>query len=296
MSIISAILQGLLQGFTEFLPVSSSGHLALYQYFTGINSEQSVLFSVMLHFGTLLAVFIAFWSTIWELIKEAFSLLGDLVTFKITKKPTNPKRKMIYMLFLSCVPLLFVLLVKDRIAMISADNSVLTEGVCFLITALFLTFADCVVKGKKSAKSMKVSDAFIIGFAQLLATLPGVSRSGSTISTGLILGFSRQYVVAYSFILGIPAVLGAGLLDLADLLSGTGAAANMDMTPALIGMAVSAVSGFFAIKLVTYIVKTDKFKIFAVYTMILGVLMVAIGLFEIFTGNGIQQFIVALIG
>lgn len=295
MSMLDAIIQGLIQGFTEFLPVSSSGHLSLYQYFTGINSDSAVLFSVLLHFGTLIAVFIAFWRTIRELIVEAFKLVGDIFTLKVFKTPANAKRRMIYMLFLSCIPLLLVLPFKDTISGLSSDNSVLAEGVCFIGTALLLTLADGVVKGSKTAKNMTVVDAFGVGFAQMFATLPGISRSGSTISAGLLCGLTRSYAVAYSFILGMPAILAAGLLDLKDLLAGTGAAAQLEWLPALAGMAVAAVAGLLAIKLVNYIVKTDKFKIFAVYTFILGIGVTAVGIMEIFTGNAIQHWIISLL-
>ena len=295
MSFLSAIFQGLLQGFTEFLPVSSSGHLSLFQYFTGVNSEGSVLFSVLLHFGTLAAVIVAFWPTIWALLVEGVLLLRDIFTLRVTRVKPNSKRRMIYMLILSCVPLLLVLLVQDRITALSSDNSILAEGVCFLGTALLLTLADHAVPGKKAAKTMTGSDALVIGFAQLMATLPGISRSGSTISAGLIMGLSRSYAVAYSFILGLPAVLAAGLLDLKDLMSGTGAAASLEWGPALVGMAVAAVSGFFAIKLVNYIVTSNKFRIFAVYTAILGTVAVILGIIEIATGNAIQGFIVGLL-
>ena len=274
MSFLSAIFQGLLQGFTEFLPVSSSGHLSLFQYFTGVNSEGSVLFSVLLHFGTLAAVIVAFWPTIWALLVEGVLLLRDIFTLRVTRVKPNSKRRMIYMLILSCVPLLLVLLVQDRITALSSDNSILAEGVCFLGTALLLTLADHAVPGKKAAKTMTGADALVIGFAQLMATLPGISRSGSTISAGLIMGLSRSYAVAYSFILGLPAILAAGLLDLKDLMSGTGAAASLEWGPALVGIAVAAVSGFFAIKLVNYIVTSNKFRIFAVYTAILGTVVV----------------------
>ena len=296
MSIISAILQGLLQGFTEFLPVSSSGHLSVFQYFTGISSESSVLFSVLLHFGTLAAVFIAFWKTIRELIVEAFLLLRDLFTGKLFKETPNPKRRMIFMLMVSCLPLLLVLPFKDFVAGLSADNSILAEGVAFLGTALLLTLADNVVKGNTLAWNMRWGDAVGVGLAQAFATLPGISRSGSTISAGLILGLSRSYAVAYSFILGIPAILGAGLLDLKDLVTGSGAAADLQWGPALIGMAVAAVSGLLAIKLVNYIVASDKFKIFAVYTCLLGLVVTGIGVIEMMTGNAIQHWVVAMLG
>lgn len=295
MSFLNAIFQGLLQGFTEFLPVSSSGHLSLFQYFTGVNSEGSVLFSVLLHFGTLAAVMIAFWPTIWALIQEAVLLLRDIFTLRVTKVKPNGKRRMIYMLILSCFPLLLVLLVQDRITALSADNSILAEGVCFLGTALLLTLADHAIPGKKTAKTMTGGDALVIGAAQLMATLPGISRSGSTISAGLIMGLSRSYAVAYSFILGLPAVLAAGLLDLKDLMSGTGAAASLEWGPALVGMVVAAISGFFAIKLVNYIVNANKFRVFAIYTAVLGTVVVILGIIEIVTGNAIQGFIVGLL-
>ncbi|MEG1875349.1 MAG: undecaprenyl-diphosphate phosphatase [Angelakisella sp.] len=295
MSMISAILQGLLQGFTEFLPVSSSGHLSLYQYFTGISSDSSVLFSVLLHFGTLVAVLIAFWGTIKELIVEGLKLIADIVTLKVFKEKPNAKRRMIYMLFLSCLPLLVVLPLKDTIAGFSADNSILVEGICFLGTALILTVADRVVKGGKNARNTRPGDAIFIGCAQAFATLPGISRSGSTISAGLIMGLTRSYAVAYSFILGMPAILGAGLLDLKDLLGGTGAATNLAWGPALVGMAVAAVAGLLAIKLVNYIVTTDKFKIFAIYTFLLGVVVTGVAVIELMSGNAVQQWVVGML-
>lgn len=296
MSMLDAVVQGLIQGFTEFLPISSSGHLSLYQYFTGISSESSVLFSVLLHFGTLAAVLIAFWKTIGELIVEGLKLLADIFKLRVFKTPTNGRRRMIYMLFLSCLPLLLVLPFKDVIESLSSDRSILAEGVCFLGTAMLLTAADKVVKGSKNASNMTAGDALTVGVAQAFATLPGISRSGATISAGLVMGFNRSYAVAYSFILGIPAILGAGLLDLKDLISGTGGAAELELVPALVGMAVAAVSGLLAIRLVNYIVTSDKFRIFAIYTLALGILVTAIGIIEIATGNAIQQWLMGFIG
>ncbi|MEA5010551.1 MAG: undecaprenyl-diphosphate phosphatase [Angelakisella sp.] len=295
MSYVSAVIQGLIQGFTEFLPISSSGHLSLFQYFTGVNSESSVLFSVLLHFGTLAAVAIAFWSTIWDLIKEFISLLKDLFTGKLFKTKANPKRRMIYMLIISCLPLLVVLFVQDTITSLSSDNSILAEGIGFLVTALLLTLADHVVKGRKTAREMTPVDALVVGGAQLCATLPGISRSGSTISAGLLMGLSRSYAVAYSFILGMPAILAAGLLDLKDIVGGTGAAESLQWGPALVGMAVGTVSGFFAIKLVNYIVKSDKFGIFAWYTLALGITVIIIAIIEMFSGNMIQNMIISFL-
>ena len=162
MSYLSAVIQGLIQGFTEFLPVSSSGHLSLYQYFTGTSSEGSLLFSVMLHFGTLLAVLIAFWPTVWQLLIEFLSIFTDLFTGKLFRGYPRPYRRMLYFLVLSCLPLLVVPFVQDLIKGFSTDNSIIAEGCFFLITALLLTLADKAVKGIKTARSMTAGDAAAI--------------------------------------------------------------------------------------------------------------------------------------
>ena len=295
MTTLSAFLQGILQGLTEFLPVSSSGHLSLYQYLTGISSESSAVFSVMLHLGTLLAVIIAFRKTVWRLIVEFFRMLGDLFTGRLFKKGQHPapERRMLYFLMLSCVPLLFVLPLKNVISGISADNDIIAEGVCFLITAAILFLGDRAAHGHKKAASMTAKDSVLVGVAQAVATLPGISRSGSTISAGLLCGFDRSYAVSYSFILGLPAVLGAGLLDLKDVLGGE--VAGISMGPALVGMLTAAVFGLLAIGLVRWLVKSDKFRIFAYYTLVIGVLTLGLGIYEAASGHAIQTLIAGLI-
>lgn len=290
MAVISAVLQGILQGLTEFLPVSSSGHLSLYQYFTGISSEGSVAFSVMLHLGTLLAVIIAFRETIWELLKEFFRMIADLFRGRLFKEKAAPTRRMLYLLILSCVPLLLVLPLKDVVEGISADNDILVEGICFLITAALLFWADRNTHGRKTAAAMKGKDALAVGIAQLCATLPGISRSGSTIAAGMVRGLEKSYAVSYSFILGLPAVLAAGLLDLKDA-----GAMDIGWGTALIGMAAAAVFGLLAIRLVKWLIKSDKFRIFAIYTLILGSITVVLGIIEKCSGNAIQALISGLI-
>lgn len=289
MSYFSAVIQGLIQGFTEFLPVSSSGHLSLYQYFTGTSSQESLFFSVMLHFGTLAAVVIAFWPTVWQLLIEFLSIFADLFTGKLFKGYPKPYRRMLYFLMLSCVPLLVVPFVQDFIEGFSTDNSIIAEGCFFLVTALLLTLADKAVKGIKTARSMTAQDSVAIGVAQVFATLPGISRSGSTISAGLLMGLDRSFAVSYSFILGLPAILAAGLLDLKDVIK-TGEL-GIPIGPALAGMAVALAAGLLSIKLVKYLVSSDKFGIFAWYTLILGVLVLGIGIAEHFTGHAIQNYL-----
>lgn len=282
MTIFDAVLQGIIQGLTEFLPVSSSGHLSLIQHFTGQSGEAGGSFSIMLHFGTLIAVFIAFWPTIRELILEAFAMLADLFRGKLRFWTDNPRRRMIWMLLLALIPLVLVLPIKDFYSSLSEDNSIIAEGICFLITAFLLLLSDKVVKGKKGPLEMKPRDAAAIGIAQAIAPLPGISRSGSTICTGLLTGLSREYAVAFSFILGIPAVLGANLLEIKDVLEGT--APTFPLPVLLTGMAVSAIVGLLAIWMVKVLVNRDRFKYFGYYTALLGIVTLGIGIFEQVSG------------
>jgi len=288
MSIGNAIFQGIVQGLTEFLPVSSSGHLSLIQYFTGQGAEQGVLFTVMLHLGTLLAVLLAFWGTIWDLVKEFFALLRDIVTGKFTVKAVDGKRRMIFLLFVACLPLLITVLFKDWFESLATDQSILAEGICFLITSALLFLSDKCVKGRKNAATMQYRDAVAIGVAQAIAPLPGVSRSGSTIAMGLLAGLERKYAVAFSFILGVPAVLGANLLEIGKI-------AEEGLTipiPALLaGMLCSLIFGILAIRLVRWLVVSDRFVWFAWYTLVLGIVVIAAAVFENMTGHLLQKII-----
>ncbi len=278
---IDTILQGAIQGFTEFLPISSSGHLSVFQHFTGVSSKSSLLLSILLHLATLGATVIAFRSTVWELIVELFSLLADIFTLKIFKKQDNrPNRRALYMLMLSCVPLFLILPFKDKVELLSINTSVIEEGVFFIITSLILTFADLCVKGRKTLGEVTVRDSLGIGFGQLIAILPGISRSGTTISAGLLTGLCRKDAVRYSFILGMPTILAAALLQIKDFFM-LDTAAELDIMPAIAGMIVALITGLIAIRLVEYIVKSNKFKIFAIYTFILGICVIALGVYEL---------------
>lgn len=232
---------------------------------------------------------IAFWPTIWQLFIEFLSIFADLFRGRLFKGYPKPYRRMLYFLMLSCVPLLVIPFVQDLIKGFSTDNSIIAEGCFFLITALLLTLADKSVKGIKTARSMTAQDSVAIGAAQVFATLPGISRSGSTISTGLLMGLDRSFAVSYSFILGLPAILAAGLLDLKDVLEA--GELGIPIGPALVGMAVALLSGLLSIKLVKYLVSSDKFGIFAWYTLILGVAVLGIGISEQLTGHAIQSYL-----
>ena len=173
MSFWNAILQGIIQGLTEFLPVSSSGHLSLYQHFTGQSGEAAGLFSILLHLGTLAAVCIAFWDTIWGMIVEFFRMIGDVLKGKFTFHTTDPNRRMIFMIVVALVPLLVFFFLRDWYTSLSTDNDIIVEGLCFLATAGLLYLADHLVPGKKTASNMRVRDALLVGTMQGIAPLPG---------------------------------------------------------------------------------------------------------------------------
>lgn len=289
MNIFEAIMQGIIQGLTEFLPVSSSGHLSLYQHFTGNSGEGALLFSAVLHLGTLVAVFTAFRKTIWELIKELGFMIKDIFTGKFKWKEMNPPRRAIIMMIISLLMLIPFYISKDFFEGVSEDSDIIVEGICFLYTATILFFSDRCVKGNKKFGDITVKNAVTVGAFQGVALLPGVSRSGSTISGGLFCGFERETAVQYSFILGIPAILGGCLLQVKDAVDQKA----MDIEPLnfAVGFIVSAIVGICAIKMVNWLVKSDKFKIFAVYTLILGVVVIGIGIFEHAVGMNLVDYL-----
>ncbi len=279
MSVIKAIILGVVQGITEFLPISSSGHLSLFQHFLGVGGEGSLLFSVLLHLGTLIAVFIVFHKTIFELVIDAFGLLKDIFTGKFKFKELKGKKKMLVMFFFSCIPLLFLLIpvgndlkLMDVLSSFSEDDSILLEGFCFFFTGVLLLTSTYISKKKTLTREVNTLDAFAVGIAQVFAAgFPGISRSGSTISTGMICGVSKENVVEYSFILGIPAILVANVVELKDAVE---VGAQFEFLPTIIGVLVAAVVGVACIKLLQWILKKDMWKYFGFYCLVLGVITI----------------------
>lgn len=285
MTILKAVLQGILQGLTEFLPVSSSGHLSLFQHFFGLDGEGAVTMTIVLHVGTLIAVFIAFWSKIKNLIIEAFRMLGDIFTGRFKWKSMNPERRMIVMVIISILPLFGFYIFKDFFERLESDADILVEGFAFLYTAALLFLSAGFGNGKKTAGETSVPAALTIGIFQGIAIVPGISRSGSTISAALFSGMKREDAVEYSFILGIPVILAGAALKLGEADKAEVAA---NIVPLLVGMAVSAVAGYFAIRLIKTLVSNDKFHYFAWYTLALGLIVIGVGLYEIKSGNRIM--------
>lgn len=281
MSFLQAIIMGIIQGLTEFLPVSSSGHLALFKILFGVETDTGILFDVLLHLGTLIAIFIAFYSDIFQMLKEGVDLIVDI--FKnigifvgnVIHRSDEPYyklvdssyRKFIMLVIMSTIPTGIIGYVgKDVVE--AASAVLLVPGICLVITSVLLFVSDRVKDGKKTPKNVTYSNAFFIGICQGFSTLPGLSRSGTTITACLLSGFNRKFAVKYSFIMSIPAVLGAAVLEIKDL-------AGIKVTPAEVGSYVAgvlcaAIVGYICIKTMLVVVRNKKFTIFAVYCLIVG--------------------------
>lgn len=284
MEYISIIIQGIIQGLTEFLPISSSGHLSVAQHILGVE-ESTLIISIVLHLGTLVAVFIAFWRDILGLIKEFFLTIGDIFTGKFSWSKMNDSRRMLFMVIIATLLLVPAYLVKDFFTCMEGDGDIIFEGCAFMFTAMLLFLSDACVKGLKTGKDMKIRDAVTVGLFQCAALFPGVSRSGSTITAGLFCGLTRETAVKFSFILGIPAILGGSVLELKDAFE---SGVEFDVPMLAIGFIVSAVVGILAIKLVRLVTKKNKFKYFGIYLLILGLACVFAGAYETVTGNPIR--------
>ena len=269
MTVLTSVLLGLIQGVAEFLPISSSGHLAIAQNLLGMQGVSDIpeFFDVLLHLGTLVAVFAAYWDDIYEMIVEFFAGISD-IAHRSTPTPVPPARRLILLLIVGTLPLFAVLPVKDKIQGL-ADNMYFIGG-ALIVTGFLLFASDHVKKGRKNEKTATLLDVFYVGCTQVLATFPAISRSGMTITAGCFAGFERKFAVRFSFLLSIPAVLGANLLAVLDVLE-TGI--DWASVPVyLIGVAVAAVSGYLSIRLLRYVADKGRFGAFAYYCWGIGVL------------------------
>ncbi len=270
MSLLSSVLLGLIQGVGEFLPISSSGHLAIAQHLlqtSGI-SEIPEFFDVLLHLGTLLAVFFAYRDEVRDMVLEFFYGIGDLARHT-TPTPVPPARRMILLIIVGTLPLFAVLPIKDTVQSLS-DNMFFVAG-ALLVTGCLLFASDRVRRGRKTEKTATMLDALVVGLAQAVATCPGISRSGTTITTGCFLGFERKFAVRYSFLMSIPAVLGANILSVKDVVEAGGV--EWSQVPVyLAGVAVAAIVGYGCIRLLRMIADKGKFGFFAYYCWAVGIL------------------------
>lgn len=262
MSYLSAIILGFIQGVAEFLPISSSGHLAVFQSFFKLSDLEGghLFFDVLLHLGTLIAVLIAYWHDIVELVKEFF-VMCHVVKLPAGQKNNALARRQIFMIIIGTLPLLLVFPVKDYVESLYYNTFFI--GAAFLVTGTLLFLSDRVNHGHKTEKEMTVLDALVVGIGQAIAVVPGLSRSGTSISAGLFRGFNRTYAVKFSFLLSIPAILGSNILSLIDA-----AKEGIDTTliPVyIVGILTAMVFGYLSIRLLKFIAQKGKFGGFSYY-------------------------------
>ena len=270
MTYIQAIILGLAQGLSEFLPISSSGHLALLQYFFGIDAENVLPFAVLLHLGTLISVFIVYWKDIVDLIKELGAVIKDICTGKGLRVNANPTRRLGFMIIVATIPTAIIgLLFNDLFNALYL--SLIAIGTGLLITGTILVIAERMGKSNKGIKEMKFRHAFFVGLMQGVAICPGISRFG-----GLITGLNREFAVKFAFLISIPSILGSVIVEAPDAFK-----AGMDMSligPVLVGVIVSAVAGLIAIKAMIKLVSNKNLMGFSIYTWALGIAVIVYAL------------------
>ena len=271
MSVGNAILLGLVQGITEFLPVSSSGHLSILNNLFGLSTggEEQLLFDVLLHLGTMIAILVVYWQDVKDMVQETLGLmnLGPLAGMQ---RDRYPGARLFFMIVLATLPLLLILPIKDQLESLY-DKSIFV-GIALILSGCMLYVSDRMRPGDKTVGGMTLLDALSIGLCQCVAVIPGLSRSGTTITAGVATGLKRDFAVKFSFLLSIPAVLGANILSLIDAFR---AGVDWSLFPAyLIGMATAMISGIVAIELLKYISRHSKFGGFAYYCWVVGALSI----------------------
>ncbi|MBQ1388441.1 MAG: undecaprenyl-diphosphate phosphatase [Clostridia bacterium] len=312
MNLLEAIILGIVQGLTEFLPVSSSGHLTIFQHIMGVDMEGNLFFNVMLHVGTLVSVCVVYHKLIGKLIKAFFELIRDVFSGKFRWSKMKGDTNLLFMIVIGLVPLflLFVpipgaggLNAKDLAELWQGNTGFfMVIGCSLLATSVFLWVGVKAMENtvkKYAARStydvpgrrrMKVADAVIIGLTQCFAAIfPGLSRSGSTLAMGELRGLNKQVALDYAFVLGIPSIIAAALLEGIDAFKAQGMQDTIQVsTGAMIaGMIAAMIVGFFAIMLFKWMLEKDRTTIFVAYTAILGVAIIIISAIELKSGNNL---------
>ncbi len=272
MSILNAVILGLVQGVAEFLPISSSGHLSILNNLFHMSSveEGHLFFDVLLHFGTLVSICVVYWQDIVDMIHEVLGIvnLGPLAG---ERRERYPSARLFYMIIMATLPLLIVLPIQDMLETLYYNNIFI--GVTLILTGCMLFVCDKMTVGRKTGNTMTTLDAIIIGLCQCVAIVPGLSRSGTTITAGVACGLKKEFAVKFSFLMSLPAVIGANILSFIDVLKGGGI--DWHSVPAyLVGTAVAMVSGIAALSFLKHVVSKGKFGGFAFYCWLIGVLSI----------------------
>lgn len=271
MNTLQALIMGLLQGLTEYLPVSSSGHLTIASELFGIDGESNMTFTIAVHVATVLSTLVILGSEIGKILKGMCNPLSprSLKGNGTFLNRLNPDQRYVLNILVSMIPIGIVgVFFKDQVEEIFGSG-LLVVGICLLLTAALLTFS--YLARPRQRENISLGHAFIIGLAQAVAVLPGLSRSGSTIATGLLLGNKKEKLAQFSFLMVIPPILGEALLDVLKMVKGEEATGGIDTLPLIVGFVAAFISGCAACKWMIGIVKKGKLIYFAYYCAIVGV-------------------------
>ena len=275
-SIWNAIILGLVQGIAEFLPISSAGHLSILQNLFHMSTTENghLFFDVLLHLGTLISICIVYWRDIVAMVREVFAFFRNTRLPAAQRQQELPAARMVLMIILATLPLFLILPINDKVEQLYYHTFFI--GLMLILTGFLLFVADKMPKGTRTEKNMRVRDALIIGVCQAVATIPGLSRSGTTIAAGMATGLDRSFAVRFSFLMSLPAVLGANILSLAKAAK---AGIDVSLLPAyLIGMLVAMVSGVAAIGFVKRLTSKGRFGAFSYYCWGAGALTMILSL------------------
>lgn len=306
MNIFEAIVLGAVQGLTEFLPVSSSGHLAIFQHFFGLN-DNNLFFNVMLHVGTLTAVCAVYWRLFLRLIKSFFMILKKIFTGKFKWSEMDADENLVMMIIIGLLPLFLLFLpigggmkIKDLADKWNSDGYLIITSISLLVTSFLLVIGINANRkttilykshGKLRAdgagrRKLNPVDAVFIGLFQAVAAIfPGISRSGSTLTAGELRKINKQRALDYSFVLGTPTIIAAALLEGKDaLFPADGSAVSIEFFPTLIGIITSAIVGFLAIRLFKWLLSTNRMYYFVLYTAGAGIICLVISIIELISG------------
>ena len=271
--IVKSIILGIVQGLTEFLPISSSGHLAIMHKYLNFDVEQmGIFFDIVLHLATLLAVIIFYRDTIKDLVVAGIYSSKSLIHGKGIKNSffASEHTRLLSFIVIGSIPTGIIgILFKDTVEHLS--ENLIYVGIALLFTSLMLMFFELKRKTYKNIDTMKISDSLIIGIMQGIAVIPGISRSGSTISIAKILNIDKASAAKYSFLLSIPAITGAFLLKLKDI---DLTAIMQDQNILIAGFAASFISGYFSLKLLIWLIKKANLKFFMIYCAVVGILLI----------------------
>jgi len=259
MNWLEALILGVIQGLTEFLPVSSSGHLEIGQALLGTSGEENLSFAILVHTATVLSTLVVFYREVAQLFRGTFTTLR-----------WNAEKDYVAKILVSMIPVFIIgMFFKDEVEAFFG-NGLLLVGICLLITAILLALSEWLQKKRQgTGHEVGYKDAIIIGIAQACAVLPGLSRSGSTIATGLLCGVKKESVAQFSFLMVLIPILGEALLDLVDIIQGE-TSTGLELLPAIIGFVAAFVTGCFACRFMVEIVRRQRLTWFAVYCAIVG--------------------------